>query len=71
MDETNISKTVQDSQANASMQSPASLAYMKARQCAKIAELHTALVNAGLVSLELKGQRARFEPQYHMGCTEG
>ena len=53
MDETNISKTVQDGHVvNASTQSPASLAYMKARQCAKIAELHTALVNAGLVSLD-------------------
>lgn len=56
MDETNISKTVQDGQVNASTQSPASLAYMKARQCAKIAELHTALVNAGLVSLDSRAK---------------
>jgi hypothetical protein len=54
MDETNISKAVQDGQVNASTQSPASLAYMKARQRAKLAELRSALVNAGLVSLDAR-----------------
>ena len=43
-----------DGHVNASTQSPASLAYMKARQCARIAELRTALVNAGFVSLDAK-----------------
>ena len=36
----------------ASTENPASLTYMKARQCAKIAELRMVLINAGLVSLD-------------------